>query len=81
LGSSEKNKTAATLAETSRKVGKEGEPSAQPHTLKNNNPKKAWNEGEMGSSSQVITCRRVTLQRERKKIVERLFFNKSVTVE
>ncbi len=36
MGSSEKNKTVATLAETSRKVGKEGEPSAQPHTLKNN---------------------------------------------
>ena len=30
----EKNKTVGTLAETSRKVGKEGEPSAQPHTKK-----------------------------------------------
>jgi hypothetical protein len=45
----EKNKTVGTLAETSRKVGKEGEPSAQPHT-KN----QAHRMREMGKKKYVV---------------------------
>jgi len=63
LGSSEKNKTVGTLAETSRKVGKEGEPSAQPHTLKKEK-NKAWNEGDGRKAARPASHRAAGLEQK-----------------